>query len=267
MDTVCLNKPDLEFIRAVEDESGQVVSRCYQCGNCTAGCPMSFTFDFPVSRVMRLVQAGQKNAVLSSKAIWLCATCETCTQRCPNSIDVARVMDTCRHMARREGKMGFWPVRAFFDSFINAISLNGRSHELGIMALFMARTGRLWTDVDLAPKTLLKGKLPILPHRIEGRQEVAGIFRRYKEGYSNAEVVKARLEAGGKDYNVASAQPGGVAANPEPVAGPEAASVLPAEASGVPTPAPDCGDSPVPAGWSGPTKDGTGPNDGKEARS
>ncbi|MDL2291218.1 4Fe-4S dicluster domain-containing protein [Desulfovibrio sp. OttesenSCG-928-F20] len=195
MESVCLNKPDLKFIRDLEKESGQVLSRCYQCGNCTAGCPMSFSFDHPVSRVMRLIQAGQKKAVLSCKSIWLCATCETCSQRCPNSIDVARVMDACRHMARREGRIGFWPVRAFVDSFINTISLNGRSHEVGIMALFMMRTGRFWTDVDLAPKTLLKGKLPLLPHRIEGRKEVADIIRRFKEGRSDPDVVKARMKS------------------------------------------------------------------------
>jgi heterodisulfide reductase subunit C len=198
MDTISLNAPDTAFIRAVEDESGQAVSRCYQCGNCTAGCPMSFTFDYPVSRVMRLIQAGQKEPVLSSRAIWLCATCETCTQRCPNNIDVAGIMDTCRHMARREGKTGVWPVRAFFDSFIDTIRLHGRSHEIGIMTLFMLRTGRFWTDVDLAPKTLPKGKLPIKPHRIAGREEVAGIISRFKQGLADESLVRAGLAAVGR---------------------------------------------------------------------
>ena len=208
METVRLNKPDTAFIRAVEDESGQVVSRCYQCGNCTAGCPMSFSFDYSVSRVMRLIQAGQKDAVLSSKAIWMCATCETCTQRCPNEIDVARVMDVCRHMARREKKGAVYAVKAFFDSFLSSVDLNGRTHEIGLMAMFMARTGRFWTDVELAPKMLPKGKMAILPHRIEGRKEVADIFRRFKEGAADEAVVKARLAAMGANVSAASGTPG-----------------------------------------------------------
>jgi len=199
METVRLNKPDQSFIRAVEDESGQVVSRCYQCGNCTAGCPMSFTYDYPVSRIMRLIQAGQRNTVLASKAIWMCATCETCTQRCPNNIDVASVMDTCRHMARREGKGGIYAVKAFFDSFVSTMGLHGRTHEIGLMAMFMARTGRLWTDVDLAPKMLPKGKMAILPHRIKGRKEVADIIRRFKEGAADEAVVRARLSLDGSE--------------------------------------------------------------------
>ncbi len=191
MDTIYLNSPDSLFIREVEEESGQVLSRCYQCGNCTAGCPMAFSFDSPVSRIMRLIQAGQKEAVLSSRAVWLCASCETCTQRCPNTIDVARIMDVCRHMARREKKSGIYAVKVFFDSFLLAVERHGRPHELGIMALFMARTGRFWTDLDLAPTMLTKGKMALLPHNVEGRGEVAEIFRRFRDGASDAALVKA----------------------------------------------------------------------------
>jgi heterodisulfide reductase subunit C len=67
------------------------------------------------------------------------------------------------------------------------------------MALYMARTGRLWTDVDLAPKVLPKGKMAILPHRIAGRKEVADIFRRFKEGASDEAVIKAKLAAKRKE--------------------------------------------------------------------
>ena len=254
METIRLNNPDLAFIRAVEDESGQVVSRCYQCGNCTAGCPMSFTFDYPVSRIMRLIQAGQKKTVLESRAVWLCATCETCTQRCPNNIDVAQVMDACRHMARREGKRGVYGVRSFFDSFLTTVGMHGRSHEIGIMAMFMFRTARFWTDVDLAPKTLPKGKLPILPHRIEGRQEVAGIFRRFREGLADEAVVRAKLERQGLSGEEpgASAAPGGVMASAPPVDSAPAAQSAPSVPGGAPAPSPDCGDSPTPPGWEGP---------------
>ena len=262
METIRLNNPDLAFIRAVEDESGQAVSRCYQCGNCTAGCPMSFTFDYTVSRIMRLIQAGQKQAVLSSKAIWMCATCETCTQRCPNNIDVAQVMDACRHMARRESKRGVYAVKTFFDSFMATVGLNGRTHEIGLMALYMLRTGRFWTDVELSPKMLPKGKMPILPHRIEGRKEVADIIRRFNEGAADEAVVRARLEAE-RDADLpagASASPGGVMARPEAVDSAPAAVAPPADPTGAPAPSPDCGDSPTPEGWQGPE------NTGKEAR-
>ena len=69
METINLTVPNSFFIRQVEEESGQKVSNCYQCGNCTAGCPMSFAYDYSVSRMMRLIQAGQKDIVLSAKSL------------------------------------------------------------------------------------------------------------------------------------------------------------------------------------------------------
>lgn len=182
MDIVNLGKPDRDFIRRVELESGQTVSRCYQCGNCSAGCPMGFAYDFQVSRVMRMIQAGQKDLVLSSKAVWYCATCEACTVRCPNNIDVATVMDVCRHMARAEKKLGVWSVRAFTASFLETVKRFGRSWELGTMGGFMALAFRPFTDLDLVPKILPKNKLPLVPHTVKARKEVADIFKRYKEG-------------------------------------------------------------------------------------
>ena len=212
METITLNAPNRAFIRQVEAESGQDISKCYQCGKCTAGCPMSFTYDYPVSRLMRLIQAGQKDVVLSSRSLWMCATCETCTQRCPNMIDVAKVLDVCRHMARREGKRGVFTVRTFWDNFLNSVSMNGRVHEIGLMVMYMLRTGRVFTDVDLAPKALPKGKMSLVPHSTKGKQEVAAILRRFKEGAANEDVVKANLAARGAslthpDKKTAAADP------------------------------------------------------------
>jgi Heterodisulfide reductase, subunit C len=182
MKTVDLAASDREFIRQVEEESGQVVSRCYQCGNCSAGCPMNFAYDVPVNRIMRLIQLGQKDAVLSSKSLAYCATCETCTARCPNNIEVATIMDVCRHMAQREKMFDVWPVRMFGQSFLKTVELFGRAYEAGLMGAYMAGTMRPFTDIDLVPKVLPKGKLPLLPHSIKGRKEVAAIFKRFREG-------------------------------------------------------------------------------------
>jgi len=119
--------------------------------------------------------------VLASKAIWMCATCETCSTRCPNNIEVARVMDVCRNLARREGYKGVRNVRLFIDSFLQSVRWHGRSHELGLMTLYKLLSFRYFDDLDLAVPMLRKGKLPIMPHRIKGVREVAGIFKRYQE--------------------------------------------------------------------------------------
>lgn len=182
METVNINTSyDQKFVDLVEEESAQTLSLCYQCGNCTAGCPYSFAYDIPVSKIMRLLQLGQKEEVLKSKSIWLCATCESCTTRCPNNIDVARIMDVLRHIARREGYAPVKTVKTFWDSFLNSVEKHGRVFEMGLLANYIARTGRFWTDIELGPKILPKGKLHFKPHEIQGKEEVAKIFERFNE--------------------------------------------------------------------------------------
>ncbi|WP_243360178.1 4Fe-4S dicluster domain-containing protein [Fundidesulfovibrio terrae] len=181
MDGVNLNASyDAGFVEQVQQESGQNMSLCYQCGNCTAGCPYTFVYDIPVSQIMRLVQAGQKRRVLECASLWLCATCESCTTRCPNEIDVARVMDVLRHMSRRQGFAARRPVKVFWDTFLESVRRHGRVFEAGLLASYVTKTGRVWTDMDLAPRILPKGKLKLKPHPIQGREEMEKIFKRFE---------------------------------------------------------------------------------------
>lgn len=173
---------DTAFIAEVERESGQNLSLCYQCGNCTAGCPFTFAYDIPVHQVMRLAQAGQKKTLLTCRSLWLCASCQSCTTRCPNNIGVAQVMDALRHISRREGYADKeYAVRAFVDSFLESVEKNGRAFEMGLMVRYGLKTGRVWTGVDLAPKMVPKGKLSPLPHRIKNREAIARIFERFRK--------------------------------------------------------------------------------------
>ncbi len=160
--------------------SGQNIMRCYQCGNCSAGCPADFVYDLSVNQVMRAVQLGQKDVVLNARSLWYCLSCSTCSQRCPNEIDVAAVMETLRHMAREEHRVTVPTVEKFFRSFLANVRAFGRSYEIGTMVLYMLRSLRLYTDVDLAPGALAKGKLSLIPRKIPGGAgEVSRIFSRF----------------------------------------------------------------------------------------
>ena len=170
---------DYGFIDQVAQESEQDPALCYQCGNCTAGCPYTFVYDIPVHKIMRLLQAGQKNTILTSHSLWLCATCESCTTRCPNNIDVARIMDVLRHMARREGHVTEKRVKQFNDSFLKSVTKHGRVFELGTLTSYVSRTGRFWTDAELGPKVLAKGKIATRAHDIQGKDQVAKIINRF----------------------------------------------------------------------------------------
>ena len=172
---------DPAFQADVESESGQTLASCYQCGNCTAGCAYTPDYDFPVHQVMRLVQLGLRERALSCRSIWLCATCQACTTRCPNNIDVAKVMDVLRHMARRAGYAPERCVKTFADSFLSSVAKHGRVFEAGLAAVFAIKSGKPMQDAGLGLPMLTRGKLAFTPHEPEGngKAEVAAIFARF----------------------------------------------------------------------------------------
>jgi heterodisulfide reductase subunit C len=91
-----------ELCRKVEAISGQKLLTCYQCGNCTAGCPMAFAMEVGPHQVIRWLLLGLTEEAMAGNTIRLCASCQQCTARCPRGIDIARVMDAVRTMMLRE---------------------------------------------------------------------------------------------------------------------------------------------------------------------
>jgi heterodisulfide reductase subunit C len=92
------------FVRKVEELSGQNLLACYQCGKCSAGCPAVSQMDILPNQIIRLAQLGQKEELLASNAIWLCASCMTCNTRCPKGINIAEVIEAIRLILLRKNK-------------------------------------------------------------------------------------------------------------------------------------------------------------------
>ena len=91
-----------EFAKKVELISGQNLFACYQCGNCTAGCPVSFAMDLGPHQVIRLSLLGLEEEVLECNTFWICASCLQCTSRCPKGLDIARIMEALRLVILRK---------------------------------------------------------------------------------------------------------------------------------------------------------------------
>jgi heterodisulfide reductase subunit C len=87
----------------IQEISGQNVFDCYQCGNCSSGCPVVDYMDIPPNQVLKLAQYGCIDEILQSNTIWVCSTCLQCSTRCPKGIDVARLMEAFRSVNLREG--------------------------------------------------------------------------------------------------------------------------------------------------------------------
>lgn len=101
-----LSRKDIEskFTKKIEDISGQNIYDCYQCGKCSAGCPLTEHMDILPHAIMRWLMFGAEEKVLDANTFWFCSTCLQCSVKCPKGIDVARVMDSLRAVLRRKGK-------------------------------------------------------------------------------------------------------------------------------------------------------------------
>ena len=95
-------KEEKDFIAKIEEISGQNVYSCYQCGKCSAGCAFSNNMDKTVNQLIHLIQLGLKRKVLDANTHWICASCLTCSVRCPREIDVAALMEAVREYQLRE---------------------------------------------------------------------------------------------------------------------------------------------------------------------
>jgi Fe-S oxidoreductase len=87
-----------EFARLAEE-----CSICYQCGTCTSSCPSGRELYRGPRRIVRLVLAGDIDAVLKSDDLWRCTECGTCTEVCRMGIDVASVLHRLRRLERDHG--------------------------------------------------------------------------------------------------------------------------------------------------------------------
>jgi heterodisulfide reductase subunit C len=96
-------KTEDDVIAAIKEISGQDVRACYQCGKCTAGCPLASAMDLMPNQILRLIQVGEYEQALKCQTIWQCASCLTCAARCPKDVDPARVMDALRTILMRQG--------------------------------------------------------------------------------------------------------------------------------------------------------------------
>ncbi len=170
-----------QILAFLQNQVGQNLRLCYQCGKCSAGCPVSYAMDLTPRQVMRAIQLGLTEEILDSSAIWLCLSCQACTARCPREIDIAKVMEGLRSLALAEEREAKEKEVALFNNiFLNLILSLGRIYEVGLAISFNLRSGHLLTNARLLPSMISRGKLPILPPRIEGAKQVRQIFNRVK---------------------------------------------------------------------------------------
>jgi heterodisulfide reductase subunit C len=94
---------NFKFLIASEP-GGENIKKCFSCGTCTAGCPVREVTDrYNPRKIIRMALFGMKKEVLSDQFIWLCSSCYTCFERCPQDVRIPELMNAIKNIAVREG--------------------------------------------------------------------------------------------------------------------------------------------------------------------
>ena len=162
---------------------------CYQCEKCSNGCPVTFAMDYLPHQLIRMLQLGMTEAVLESKTIWVCASCETCYTRCPNEIEIAKLMDDLKQEVLQKQQIPSEDqVARFHQVFLNNIKRFGRINEGVLMTAYLMKSS--WSDLKqfkidfsemfkyagLGLSMLKRGRLSLLP-RWKGTKAVRKYFK------------------------------------------------------------------------------------------
>ena len=75
------------------------IDACFNCGNCTAVCPLTVDGEAFPRRAIRYAQVGMRDELLSSRELWLCYGCSECSVTCPRQAEPGEFMAAARRYA------------------------------------------------------------------------------------------------------------------------------------------------------------------------
>jgi len=141
---------------------GENLSKCIQCGTCSATCPLSNYMDYTPRRVMAMTRAGFKEEVLNSVTIWLCASCYSCTVECPKQIKITDIMYALKRKAIEEKHYPRrFPIPVLAREFLGMIQGRGRNREMFLLLRMALRTNPLglFKQLPMGLRLMLAGRL------------------------------------------------------------------------------------------------------------
>lgn len=88
----------------VKMHGSESILKCFECGTCTSDCPVArYSDSYRPRTLIHMAKLGLKDRVLKNDTLWLCAACFTCTDRCPQGVEVANVIRVFRNLAVENG--------------------------------------------------------------------------------------------------------------------------------------------------------------------
>lgn len=105
---------------------GEHIRRCFACGTCTASCPVrEVTERYNPRRIIHMALLGLREPVLTSDFIWLCSTCYSCYERCPQDVRITELMHAIKNVAVLHGF-----IHPSFRAQVELLDRHGRLYEI-----------------------------------------------------------------------------------------------------------------------------------------
>jgi heterodisulfide reductase subunit C len=164
-----------------EDWESWGIRRCYQCQSCSAGCPVLDLMDVPPHRAVWMAAHGNVAELLQARSPWVCVGCLSCTERCPNEVNVVELWARIRKAVSPEAAAPQVEERTFHRLFLQGIRRHGRQNELSLVMRFRLSTLNPLRDFWLGLRMAFKGKVVFVPPVRRKDSRVAGLFEEREE--------------------------------------------------------------------------------------
>ena len=82
--------------------AGVDVRKCMRCGKCTATCPAFDEMEYHPHQFVYMVEKGDIERLAASPSLYRCLSCFACVDRCPRSVEPAKVVEAVRLLVIRE---------------------------------------------------------------------------------------------------------------------------------------------------------------------
>ena len=93
------------MIDTIKRISGVNPRKCMKCGKCTASCPAYEEMEYHPHQFVDMVENGRIDELMASKGIYMCLSCFACVERCPRSVEPAKLIEAVRlAVIRQQGK-------------------------------------------------------------------------------------------------------------------------------------------------------------------
>jgi heterodisulfide reductase subunit C len=177
---------DKEFLKQIEEKSfSDEISRCIQCGTCSASCPMAEYMDYTPRKIIAMVKHGFKDDVLKSFTPWLCASCYSCQVRCPSQIKITDIMYTLRREAiNTKNYPGKFPIPAVAQEMHKIIAKNGRNSELWLVVNMYLKLKDFIGPLKMAPigiNLMKTGRMSLKKEKIKNTKQLHDLLKAVME--------------------------------------------------------------------------------------